>query len=295
MSGMDGARAGRRRQAARTAAANRSPRKCPRCLRNAALSSRIPLQGRDEPYVGSVRVCNYCGHEVGIAHGKPFGRAVTPQPGARGGRLLPATSPEEPRAPESLRGVTPEALRRVVDWLDSEQTPDAVVSHHGVSTRIGDFSVRIALAPPGPVVVFEVSTAKRDEHDEIVNGIPPEEREALGRLLGEVVPVVGSWNGLSSQCVTCSFRIDRELGEGVRRARANYVPFVTPNTVTGIEGAASSTSLCDCCGEPAVTTYHPEPADADLCASCVTALSTSEPGSIPNEPTSPLTEEYRHD
>lgn len=90
---MDGARAGRRSQGARTAAANRNKRTCPRCLRNAALGSRIPLQRRDEPYVGTVRVCNYCGHEVGIADGKSFGRDVTPEPGARGGRLLP----EEPK------------------------------------------------------------------------------------------------------------------------------------------------------------------------------------------------------
>jgi len=239
MSGMDGARAGRRRQAARTAAANRSPRKCPRCLRNAALSSRIPLQGRDEPYVGSVRVCNYCGHEVGIANGNPFGRDVTPQPGARGGRLLP--SAEDPPAPESIRGVTVDALRCVVAWLESEQQPDAVVSHHGVSTRIGDFCVQITPSPPsgrtgGTVVVFTVppTTWEKNEHDEITNGIAPEQRDALGHLLAEVAPVLRSWNGLSSQCTTCSFHIDREPGQDVRRAHDNYVPSETPDTVTGI-------------------------------------------------------------
>jgi hypothetical protein len=83
MSGMDGARAGRRREGARKAAANRNKRICPRCLRGQGLGSRIPLQGRCEPYVGSVRVCRYCGHEVGVANGESFGRDVTPEPGAR--------------------------------------------------------------------------------------------------------------------------------------------------------------------------------------------------------------------
>lgn len=90
---MDGARAGRRSAGARTAAANRSDRTCPRCQRKGGLGSRIPLQGPDEPYVGSVRICRYCGHEVGIANKQSFGRDVTPEPGARGGTHLPDTPP----------------------------------------------------------------------------------------------------------------------------------------------------------------------------------------------------------
>jgi hypothetical protein len=78
-----GDRAARRSQGARTAAANRSKRICPRCLRGQGLGSPIPLQGRTEPYVGFVRVCRYCGHEVGVANSESFGRDVTPEPGAR--------------------------------------------------------------------------------------------------------------------------------------------------------------------------------------------------------------------
>lgn len=62
-------------------------RKCPRCLRLAALGSPVDLDPR-----GRVRVCNYCGHECGIdEQGNLFGRGgdVTVEPGARGGRLLP--------------------------------------------------------------------------------------------------------------------------------------------------------------------------------------------------------------
>lgn len=87
---MDGARAGRRRRAARIAAeTGATKRRCPRCQRGAALSARVPLQLRDEPYVGWASICHYCGHEVGWANGQSYGRDVTPEPGARGGRLLP--------------------------------------------------------------------------------------------------------------------------------------------------------------------------------------------------------------
>lgn len=82
---MDDARAGRRRQGARTAAANRSARKCPRCLRKAALGSKVELGDR----MGFVRVCDYCGHEVGVVLGVSYGRDVVPEPGVRGGRLMP--------------------------------------------------------------------------------------------------------------------------------------------------------------------------------------------------------------
>lgn len=67
----------------RRAAAERSmtrvaaSRKCPRCLRKAALSSKV--QWPD----GHARRCLYCGHEVGITMGVVFGRDVTPEPGVR--------------------------------------------------------------------------------------------------------------------------------------------------------------------------------------------------------------------
>jgi hypothetical protein len=48
-----------------------------------ALGASVPLQDRDGPYVGFVRACRYCGHEVGIANGQSFGRDVIPEPGAR--------------------------------------------------------------------------------------------------------------------------------------------------------------------------------------------------------------------
>lgn len=68
-----------RSRAARTAMADvAKSRQCPRCLRKAALSSRVRWEG-----VGSARKCNYCGHEVGITYGVPFGRDVVPEPGVR--------------------------------------------------------------------------------------------------------------------------------------------------------------------------------------------------------------------
>ena len=78
MSGMDGARAARRSNAARKGAtASAARRKCPRCLRKAALSAKV------EHPDGFARRCQYCGHEVGISFGESFGRDVTPEPGAR--------------------------------------------------------------------------------------------------------------------------------------------------------------------------------------------------------------------
>jgi hypothetical protein len=116
-------------------------------------------------------------------------------------------------------------------------------------TTIGDFYVRITPGPPfgrstGVVVIFEVrewEKASDEPGAEIVNGIPPEQRDALGEMLGEVVPVVSSWNGIGTGCATCSFHIDREPGEGVRVARSNYVAFERPKiAATGITAAALS-------------------------------------------------------
>lgn len=87
MSGMDGARAARRGAAARKGAtASAQRRKCPRCLRKAALGERVVHEDGC-----SARRCLYCGHEVGTTYGKSFGRDVTPEPGARGGPLLPGS------------------------------------------------------------------------------------------------------------------------------------------------------------------------------------------------------------
>lgn len=78
MSGMDGARAARRSAAAsKGATASAKRRRCPRCLRKAALSAPVYWPN------GHGRRCNYCGHEVGIIDGEVFGRDVTPEPGAR--------------------------------------------------------------------------------------------------------------------------------------------------------------------------------------------------------------------
>jgi hypothetical protein len=77
-----------RKSAAQKAAANRSPRTCPRCLRKGGLGERITLG--DYARAGAVRTCRYCGHQVGTRDGQPFGRRdVTPEPGARGGTHLP--------------------------------------------------------------------------------------------------------------------------------------------------------------------------------------------------------------
>lgn len=143
-----------------------------------------------------------------------------------------------------MRGVTVDGIRRVIDWLDSDQAPDAVVSHHGVSTRLGDFFVSITPQPPstsprGTVLVFNVAEweyvgGAPGPYTDIANGIAPEDRDELQALVEQVVPVLSAWNGISRQCITCSFNVDREPGAAVARAKANYRPFETPVTVVGI-------------------------------------------------------------
>lgn len=76
-----------RSMGARNAAANRSPRTCPRCLRKGGLGERLSLG--DHRGAGGMRICRYCDHEVGRQDGVSFGRDVTPEPGARGGTHLP--------------------------------------------------------------------------------------------------------------------------------------------------------------------------------------------------------------
>jgi hypothetical protein len=79
VSGMDGARASRRSNAASVGATQSAQtRKCPRCLRKGAMGSRIRV---DDGW--SARVCRWCAHSTGIIDGKPFGYDVTPEPGAR--------------------------------------------------------------------------------------------------------------------------------------------------------------------------------------------------------------------
>jgi hypothetical protein len=73
-----GDKAARRSQASRKGATRSAQsRKCPRCLRLAAMSQRVTHPD------GSARRCNYCGHECGISFGETFGYDVTPEPGAK--------------------------------------------------------------------------------------------------------------------------------------------------------------------------------------------------------------------
>jgi Zn ribbon nucleic-acid-binding protein len=50
-------------------------RECPACKRRNALSARHDLWNPDRgEVVGHVRECRWCGHEVGMQDGIPFGR-----------------------------------------------------------------------------------------------------------------------------------------------------------------------------------------------------------------------------
>lgn len=73
MSGMDGARAAQRSNAAsKGATASAKRRECPACGRKAALSAKV------EHADGWARRCQYCGHDVGMSLGESFGRLREP-------------------------------------------------------------------------------------------------------------------------------------------------------------------------------------------------------------------------
>lgn len=139
--------------------------------------------------------------------------------------------------PKSVRGVTVEGLRPFIDWLDSEQDPEAYVSQFGVGKDIGDFYCYIAAHGPfneearlgGSVMVFTIAEKKakyvekeKGWHRELTNGITPRTRNALQRLIEEIVPVHSSWNGVGKACDTCSFHIAKDAGPDVERAYQNY-------------------------------------------------------------------------
>lgn len=49
-------------------------RRCPRCQRRSALSTRYEIADDYGRPTGSYRTCLYCGHEVGSINGKTYGR-----------------------------------------------------------------------------------------------------------------------------------------------------------------------------------------------------------------------------
>lgn len=130
--------------------------------------------------------------------------------------------------------VTADALRPGIEWLASDQHPEAVVSHHGITTRIGDYSVTVAPQPPagrnsGAVVVFnQVEYEYEADADTVSDGIGPDQLDELQAIVEQVAPVLYRWNGVSCACLTCSFNIDVEVSAAIRHAKTNYVAFERP-------------------------------------------------------------------
>lgn len=161
----------------------------------------------------------------GVKHGPKTWRST------KAGRELVEAQAEA----SQVRGVTAADIRRLIDWLDSEQDPNAYVTQFGVGERIGDFYVNItpggpyqATATGGSVLIFKVHEDAATYHRktsyqrELTNGITPAQRDELEALVTEIVPVHQAWNGLSTACETCSFHVAKDPGPGVARAYKNY-------------------------------------------------------------------------
>lgn len=141
------------------------------------------------------------------------------------------------KAAKKVRGVSVDDLRPFINWLDSEQDPEAYVSQFGVGKDVGVFHIYIAPHGPfnpeaqlgGSVMVFTIregaakyNTAIPSWRRELTNGITPRTRNALQRLIEEIVPVHSAWNGVGLACETCSFHVAKEAGPDVERAYQNY-------------------------------------------------------------------------
>lgn len=130
-----------------------------------------------------------------------------------------------------VRGVSSDDLKPFIEWLDSKQEPDAYVSQFGVGRDVGDFHIYIAPRGPsnqeGSVMVFTIrkGAAKKKKvgyYHELTNGITPRTRNALQRLIEQLVPVHSSWNGIGKNSESCSFHVAKDAGPDVERAYQNY-------------------------------------------------------------------------
>lgn len=111
-------------------------------------------------------------------------------------------------------------LKAGIEWLDSEQDPKAVLSHHGISCKspIGPLSISLAPTVRGgwPVLIFN----HKDRYSEEWDGYTAGDVALIRALVELLVPVRTDWNGVGTY--TYSVCIGHRAGEGIATAQKNY-------------------------------------------------------------------------
>jgi hypothetical protein len=113
-----------------------------------------------------------------------------------------------------------EAIKQAVEWLDSDQEEEAVLSPHGISLKknIGHLAVSFApVAASGkPVIVFDDDR----KFDDSWPGFSVEDITEIREAVESIHPIEEVWNGLGYG--TFSVMLDRFAGPGVFIAVQNY-------------------------------------------------------------------------
>lgn len=116
------------------------------------------------------------------------------------------------------------ALTSILIWLDSEQSIEAVMSHHGITRKewIGPLRLSVCQGVGGwPVLVFthELDSALRYGSTDW-KGFSKRDIKQLHSIISNTFPIRSFWNGVGFG--TVSFSIGKPFGPGVAMALRNY-------------------------------------------------------------------------
>ncbi len=131
--------------------------------------------------------------------------------------------PEEPPTPPLLKAILAtrksliEDLRVAVEWLDSDQKPQAILTHLGIHRIERVKNLSVGFAPDAwqglTVVSFSIT------HSPMIT-LTAEDVAALRVIVEEVAEVRSDWNGAGTY--SYSIALNRRAGHGVRQCLNNY-------------------------------------------------------------------------
>jgi len=119
-------------------------------------------------------------------------------------------------------------LQTAVEWLDSEQPEDAVISHMGLTCipKI-PYPMTVNFVHVSfqgyPAVIFSLPRDSRD----VQSVFTDHDVAQLRRLVGAVYAIVGDWNGAGTTSYTAA--LDRFAGEDVLNLYRNYKKYFLNN------------------------------------------------------------------
>ncbi len=121
-----------------------------------------------------------------------------------------------------------EEIQKAVDWMDSKQPEDAILSHHGITygEKIGPITLSFCIGYGSRgVFVFNhehMHDLSLPEHMRKSDwqGYTEEEIAAIRETVEHATPVVSDWNGVGFG--TYSIAIGKPWGDGVYSAFLNY-------------------------------------------------------------------------